>query len=107
MRADQIRRTSGALAGDGGDTGGLSGFALSPDAVSRNDAVGVGTEDAPDACALVRSTPGLATREISPSGQQLPQAAARCVVGNDLSPADAAGAGAAEEAWCAWPEVAT
>ena len=61
-----MRRTRGALVGDGGGTGGLGGDAPRPNGVSRNDAVchaiGVALKD----FASIRSTPGPATNMTGP-----------------------------------------
>jgi hypothetical protein len=72
-----MRRTRGALAGDGGGTGRLGGDAPGPSGVRRNDAtcdtVGVALKDFESA----RSTPGPATDSAGRSGQQLVQVALR------------------------------
>ena len=72
-----MRRTRGALVGDGGGPGGLGGDAPRPGSVRRIAAtcgtVGVALND----FASVRSTLGPATNTACPSGQQLVQVVLR------------------------------
>ena len=73
-----MRRASGALVGDGGDTGGLGGDGPGPGSAWRNDAIrdaiGVALKD----FASVRSTLGPATNMACPSQQQLVHVTFRC-----------------------------
>jgi hypothetical protein len=72
-----MRRTRGALVGDGGGTGGLGGDALRPSGVGRNDATCDPVDVTLKDFASVRSTPGPATNTACPSGQQLVQVVLR------------------------------
>ena len=83
-----MRRTTGALVGDGGGTGGLGGDAPGPSGVRRSDptcdTVGVALKDFGSA----RSTPGPDTNTPCPSGQQLVQVARRRASGEPGDDAD-------------------
>ncbi len=83
-----MRRTTGALVGDGGGTGGLGGDAPRPSSVGRNDAICDTVDEALKNFASLRSTPGPATNMACPSGQQLVQVALRRASGEPGDDAD-------------------
>ena len=72
-----MRRTTGALVGDGGGTGGLGGDAPRPRSVGRTEAICDTVDETLKNFASVRSTPGPITNMACPSGQQLVQVALR------------------------------